>query len=553
LIPENQLLNPDQRLFQTAHLITELAWCQMHFQLRRVIAELQNGEYVLAGRLLLRVAETGDLPVVATRVLLQALPQYGMLEMRSKFAANSSGLDSPGGRNLRVIAGAVWRAFEAAAEQEGIHLSRFAKNIARPLAQKPLTPEEAGLTTVYEGLHKVDSKVTEWRQVHMRLVWSQLGGHPGDEGCPQRETIRELPMSLRGRPITDLERMAERPLFPKLWTIISDAFKDMGGGVQPMASATKLIRSVERFIEPLPTKTLKRVIAKTMLTQSTEVLIRCMLGNTTVFSCAYFEDAKKTLEEAQDAKLDYVLRKLDLSKGERLLDVGCGWGALVLRAARYFGARATGLTISHSQLQEARNHIAAAKMKERAKVVLGDFVNIERRGRFDKIASVAMFEHVGRNNLRQYFKNVYDLLRPGGLFLNHGMAYQNHSAHGERSQTRRPFPGTELVTLPETLAIATDAGFEIRDVENLREHYVRTFAWSENLKKHRDKIVAVVGSETYAESYEHLDAMSRQFGAGELGLFQVLLGKPDRRGRVSVPQTRAGLYLRKPGRQRRGR
>ena len=227
LIPEEELLNPDHRLFQISHLIPELAWCQMHFEFRRVIAELRNGDYILAGRLLARVAELAYLPVVATRILLRALPQYGMLDLRSKLTANASGLDSPGGKNLRVVSAAVWRAFESAVNREGVVFASLAKNVARPIGQPTLTAEEAGLTTVYEGLYKVDSKFTEWRQVHLRLVWAQLGGLPGTDA--DRDTGREIPASMRGRPISDLERMAERPLFPKLWAIISENFRDMGG------------------------------------------------------------------------------------------------------------------------------------------------------------------------------------------------------------------------------------------------------------------------------------------------------------------------------------
>jgi len=229
LIPESELLNPDHRLFQVSHLIPELAWCQMHFEFRRVIAELQNGDYVLAGRLLQRVAELADLPVVATRILLRALPQYGMLDLRSKVTANASGLDSPGGKNLRIISAAVWRSFEAATQREGVDLASFAENDARPVGQLRPRAEETGLTTVYEGLYNVDSKYTEWRQVHLRLVWAHLGGLPNAGADEQQEERREIPASMRGRPITDLERMTERPLFPKLWNIINSNFKRMGG------------------------------------------------------------------------------------------------------------------------------------------------------------------------------------------------------------------------------------------------------------------------------------------------------------------------------------
>lgn len=264
-----------------------------------------------------------------------------------------------------------------------------------------------------------------------------------------------------------------------------------------------------------------------------------------MFSCAYFENKRTRLEEAQDAKLDYVLRKLNLSRGEKFLDIGCGWGALVVRAARQFGTTVTGITISQSQVEEARRQITQAKVSSSAKVILGDFIKAKRLGRFDKIASLEVFEHVGRQNLPDYFQKAHALLKPGGLFLNHGMSYQNLRANGDAGQMYRPFPGTELVALPEMLASAADVGFEIRDVENLREHYVRTFtAWSDNLKKHRNKIVAAVADETYNVSLQHLLAMARSFDVGELALFQVILAKPDRRGHVSIPQTREGLYVR---------
>lgn len=229
LIPEEELLNPDHRLFQISHLVPELAWCQMHFEFRRVIAELRNGDYALAGRLLQRVAELADLPVVATRILLRTLPQYGMLDLRSNLPANASGLDSPGAKNLRIISAAVWRAFETAAGREGVELRSFAENVARPVGQPRPLEQTTGLTTVYEGLFNVDSKYTEWRQVHLRLVWAHLGGIPNGSADEHQEQCREIPTSMRGRPITDLERMVERPLFPKLWDVIHSNFKRMGG------------------------------------------------------------------------------------------------------------------------------------------------------------------------------------------------------------------------------------------------------------------------------------------------------------------------------------
>lgn len=279
------------------------------------------------------------------------------------------------------------------------------------------------------------------------------------------------------------------------------------------------------------------------LSQPIERMLLSMVGGTKVFSCAYFKDDKNTLDQAQEAKLDYVLRKLRLKADEDFLDVGCGWGALVIRAAARFGAVATGLTISVSQQRAAEEQIAFLKLKSRATIRVGDFMNIGKRNRYDKVASVAMFEHVGRKNLADYFERAHTMLRPGGLFLNHGMALQNHRPRERGAGVVRAFPGAELVTVPEALTIATKAGFEIRDVENLREHYAQTFAlWADNLEKESKEIMKEVGANVYKSTHGQMRKMSDRFATGELALFHLLLAKPGRRGAANIPKTRADLY-----------
>jgi len=239
LVPEDELHNPDQRLFQVIHLITELAWAEMHYEFRRVIEELNGSDYILASRLLNRIANMAEFPVHAVRVLLTSLPQFNLLEMRSNFPPNTTGLDSPGARNLRLVSVAVWRAFEAAVAREGLELEGIAEISARSAGKNPVLPSAGALAAVYEGLHAVDGKMMEWKQMHLRLVWSQLGGHPavssGADAQRAQDEARDLPTSLRGRPISDLEKIAERPLFPHLWSTFHNNYRRMTGSGCPLS------------------------------------------------------------------------------------------------------------------------------------------------------------------------------------------------------------------------------------------------------------------------------------------------------------------------------
>lgn len=190
-----------------------------------------------------------------------------------------------------------------------------------------------------------------------------------------------------------------------------------------------------------------------------------------VYSCAYFQQPNLSLDEAQVAKLERICRKLDLRRGDRFLDIGCGWGALLIHAAEYHGVKATGCTLSRSQVEYARQVVANSVAGTRVAVQEIDFRDITNY--FDKIASVGMFEHVGRHRLHSYFRKVNELLEPDGLFLNHGIV--RPQSVGESSQTlflqRRVFPGGELAHLSDIIQVAELAGFEVLDVEDLRPHY----------------------------------------------------------------------------------
>lgn len=273
---------------------------------------------------------------------------------------------------------------------------------------------------------------------------------------------------------------------------------------------------------------------------------RAFLDPDLVYSCAYFADGIQTLQAAQVAKLDLVLRKLHLAPGERFLDIGCGWGALVIRAAQTFGARVLGVTLSESQFKVARQRIAAAGLEGVARVELRDYRELSN-GTFDKIASIGMFEHVGRANLPAYFSKAHALLRPGGLFLNHGISEQSPGRTGGKVtgfMERFIFPDGELVALSDALQTAERIGFEVRDVENLREHYARTLrAWVANLERNRDAAVAAAGVQAVRTWQLYMAGSAQGFRIGRMGLFQSLLAKPREDGSVDLPPTRRSLYV----------
>jgi cyclopropane-fatty-acyl-phospholipid synthase len=273
---------------------------------------------------------------------------------------------------------------------------------------------------------------------------------------------------------------------------------------------------------------------------------RSFLDREMVYSCAYFAEDADSLDEAQSAKLDYSLRKLRLCPGERLLDIGCGWGALVLRAAQ-MGARALGITLSRRQYDEAQRRIGVAGLGELARVELRDYREL-RGERFDKVVSIGMFEHVGRARFAEYFRAVYEALRPGGLFLNHAIANQRPKSDDGKARGfmgRFIFPDGELVPVSDSLSFAERAGFEVRDVESLREHYARTLrAWVSNLERNRTDAIAAAGETSYRLWRLYLAGSAQGFATGRIGVFQSLLARPDDGGRVELPATRADLYAR---------
>jgi len=272
---------------------------------------------------------------------------------------------------------------------------------------------------------------------------------------------------------------------------------------------------------------------------------RTFLGRELVYSCAYWDDGVTDLDGAQRAKLDYVLDKVRLRAGQTFLDIGCGWGGLVLRAAQR-GARALGVTLSRRQHEEAQRRIAEAGLEDRARVELRDYRELGDL-QFDAIASVGMVEHVGRERLGEYFRCAYRALREGGLFLNHGIVQQGRDGKGYRASDdfigRYVFPDGDLVPVDVTTRAAESVGFEVRDVENLREHYARTLrAWGTNLEANRVTAIDATDARTERIWRIYMAGSARGFALGRMGLMQTLLGKPRSNGVTDVPPTRRDLY-----------
>ncbi len=272
---------------------------------------------------------------------------------------------------------------------------------------------------------------------------------------------------------------------------------------------------------------------------------RLVLGPTMVYSCAYFADPSESVDTAQERKLELICRKLRLSEEDRFLDIGCGWGSLVLHAAREHGARAVGVTLSREQAALARERVREAGLEDRVEIRIADYRELTD-GPFDKIASVGMYEHVGRDELGNYFAAVKRLLRPGGLFLNHGIArVQPHVkrkpwASDATFLSRYVFPDGELSLLGTAIEAAERAGWETRDDESLREHYALTLReWVRNLAANRDEAIAIAGPERERIWRLYMTGAALAFEAGEIGVHQTLFVNPG--APHGLPLVRKGL------------
>ena len=270
---------------------------------------------------------------------------------------------------------------------------------------------------------------------------------------------------------------------------------------------------------------------------------RLVLGPSMTYSCGRFVEAGTTLEEAQSAKYELICRKLgiDTMTGARLLDVGCGWGSMAMHAARVHGARVVGVALSREQVDEAKRRVAEAGLDGQVEIRLQDYRDL-RGERFDAISSIGMFEHVGSQRMTLYFETLHELLAPAGRLLNHAISKPGGSRLGRRSFVGRyVFPDGELVDVSEVVRAMQRAGFEVRDVESLREHYSRTLHhWVANLEGHWDEVVALVGLPRANIWRLYMAASANGFDDGGLAIHQVLGIVPRSGGASGMPPTRTG-------------
>ncbi|MBV9865862.1 MAG: class I SAM-dependent methyltransferase [Abitibacteriaceae bacterium] len=267
------------------------------------------------------------------------------------------------------------------------------------------------------------------------------------------------------------------------------------------------------------------------------------------YSCAYFTDWNNSLEQAQRDKLEMICRKLRLQAGEKMLDIGCGWGGLICYAAQHYGVSAHGVTLSQRQHDFAQEKIRRMGLEDRVTVELRDYAEVT--GTYDKIASVGMFEHIGIANFPAYFNKVNSLLRDRGIFLNHGIT-RRAKADSRNFRKITPekrlilkyiFPGSELDHVGHVQESMEATGFEIHDVEGWRWHYgLTTRYWCQRLSARKDEAIGLVGPERYRLWVAYLAAVSFNFADGPLRLYQIVATKHKNKGPSGMPPTRRDLY-----------
>ena len=264
-----------------------------------------------------------------------------------------------------------------------------------------------------------------------------------------------------------------------------------------------------------------------------------------VYSCAYFEEASQSLEQAQRNKLDQICRKLRLKPGEHLLDIGCGWGALVCWAAEHYGVYAHGITLSQNQFDHAQQIIKQRGLEQKVTVELLDYRDLKGEARYDKLSSVGMFEHVGLKNLPNYFSIARRLLKPGGLFLNHGITSDEGGwKKGLATEfiNRYVFPDGQLETISTVQRIMEDTGFEIHDIEGLRQHYALTLReWVRRLENQHEEALKYVTEPAYRTWRLYMAACALQFEEGCTGIYQILASRREPFSNPT-PLTRRDLY-----------
>ncbi len=270
-----------------------------------------------------------------------------------------------------------------------------------------------------------------------------------------------------------------------------------------------------------------------------------------VYSCAYFPRGDESLAEAQQAKLDHVCRKLRLRPGMKLLDIGCGWGAMAIHAARHYGARVLGVTLSKNQFELARVRVLEAGLQDAVEIQLTDYRDIPGSEVYDRISSIGMLEHVGLKNLPEYFGIVHRLLKPGGLTLQHGITSADVD---DRSVglgagdfiARYVFPDGELPHVSRAIADISRTGLELADAESLRRHYARTLGlWSDALEAQLPELTKLAGDRRMRIWRVYLAGCAHAFAQGWVNIYQLLAARPTSGPgglEIDLPMSRADLY-----------
>jgi cyclopropane-fatty-acyl-phospholipid synthase len=269
------------------------------------------------------------------------------------------------------------------------------------------------------------------------------------------------------------------------------------------------------------------------------------LDKNMVYSCAYFENGDEDLDTAQLKKIDHILTKIQLQPGQKLLDIGCGWGALVLRAAQKFGAQCVGVTLSENQFELATQRVKAAGLEDKIEIRLQDYRDVT--GEFDRVTSVGMFEHVGRKNLSAYFAKIRELLTDDGIAMNHGITSSDYDSGetalgGGEFIDKYVFPDGELPHISLALESMQRGGLEAIDVESLRRHYTHTLElWTERFEKHADEAKKLVDDEKFRIWRVYLAGCAYAFDNDDVSIYQIVCRKAGRPS-STLPWSRRHMY-----------
>lgn len=270
------------------------------------------------------------------------------------------------------------------------------------------------------------------------------------------------------------------------------------------------------------------------------------LGNTMMYSCAYFKQNDYNLDTAQQNKMEHICKKLRLKQGDKFLDVGCGWGSMIIYAAKKYNVIATGVTISEEQYKYVKQRIKEEKLEDKCFIELKDYRDIKGKELYDKIVSIGMFEHVGIKNLPDYFEHIRKLLKNNGIFLNHGITIKKDTKlsknEGEFIQ-KYIFPGGELKNIGYIVDVMEDIKFDIVDVECLRQHYYKTLVcWVKNLESNKQKAIKLTNEHTYRTWLLYMIGCAINFEQDCISVYQVLLTKQRKRFNFITPLTREYMY-----------